>query len=55
MDLKENLQEFIEMLESDLKITQKVGGIYDERKGCLASHNDILKGIIDDLKEMIEE
>lgn len=53
MELKEQLQEFIEMLESDLEMTKKIGGVYNKRVGCILSHNESMQCCIDDLKEIL--
>ena len=52
-NIKESLQEFVEMLESDLELTKEIGDIYDERRGNVLSHNEIMQNYINDLKNII--
>lgn len=51
----EELQEILEMMESDLEMTKKIGGVYDQKPKGFCSHNEILQGYVDDLKETLEK
>lgn len=53
--MKDEIMEFLEMLESDLELTKKVGGVYDEKVSFFASHNDMMKNYIDDLKDILKD
>ena len=53
--MKDEIMEFLEMLESDLELTKKVGGVYDEKVPYFASHNDMMKNYIDDLKDILKD